>query len=274
MMCGVSVVAAAQPTTRSDDSQRKRTDASVAVSTVKPTQAAATKTLREVAQEIAARHGIRIVIDDSVRADVRAPAVPEGVLRGSLLEATLRALFSGNELMFHYGADGPKEAERLKAVWVFARAQGPALYVTDVPTSGCSVAAVESSDAEERAAALHRLSSEPPVSAGPILNRALQDADENVRLQALQAGLTNTAGPDVDTLKRLIEEDASEAVRTLALQAFVAHPGASEDEVRSMLDRVADDSQRMLAELARSLREARFAAPTDTSLTPEPVNER
>jgi hypothetical protein len=260
------------------DSTKTRHDSPAASrKAAKPNKAAppavSANTLRETAERIGRRHGVRIVIDDAVRADVRAPAVAEGILPAPLLEATLRALFAGNELVFHYGVDASTKGERLKSVWVFAAAQAPAIYASATPRGTGYVTAFDNKDAEERLAALHRLSSEPPSQAQPILRRALDDPDENVRLQALQAGLANAAVPDVNALKRLVEEDSSEAVRTLALEAYVANPNASEDDVRALLDRVADDSQRMLAELARTLRESR-AAPSDVAPVLQPLGDQ
>jgi hypothetical protein len=260
------------------DSTKMRPDSPAAASKdAKPNKAAPSavnaKTLRETAEEIGRRHGIRIVIDDAVRADVRAPGVAERILPATLLEAMLRMLFAGNELVFHYGVDASTKGERLKSVWVFAAAQAPAIYASATPPGSASVTAFDNKDTEERVAALHRLSNEPPSQAQPILRRALDDPDENVRLQALQAELANAAVPDLNALKRLVEEDSSEAVRTLALEAYVANPNASEDDVRALLDRLADDSQRMLAELARSLRESR-AAPSDLPPVLQPLGDQ
>jgi hypothetical protein len=274
VLCALSVAVATPGTVHADSSKKRATSAAAtADTTTKATTPSAVKakTLREVAEEIGRRHGVRIVIDDAVRADVQAPAVANGILPGALLEATLRALFAGNELMLHYGTDANHAGERLKAVWVFAPAQGSALYATTNPPSSISVAAFEHTDADERVAALHRLSGEPPSRAQPVLSRALADSDDNVRLQALQAQLANAMTPDVAVLKRLVEEDPSEAVRTVALEAYVAAPGVTEEEVRRLLDRLADDSQQMLAELARSLRESR-AAPSDLPPVLQPLD--
>jgi hypothetical protein len=242
-----------------------------------PRQAAAAprggaKTLREAAEEIGRRHGVRIVIDDAVRADVPAPAVPDGNLEGMLLEATLRGLLAGNELMFHYGADRPNGGERLKAVWVFSHSQGSAVRATATAGTGSGVAGA-SAEPGQRAAALDRLASPAPAEVHVTSNHGLQDSDENVRLQALHSELANTSPPDLRELRRLVEEDASEAVRIQALEAYITHPDATEEDVGTMLDRIADDAQQILGDYARSLREARAAAPADTALIPEPIEE-
>ena len=230
------------------------------------------KTMREAVEEIGRRHGVRIVIDDAVRADVPAPAVPDGNLEGMLLEATLRGLLAGNELMFHYGADRPNGGERLKAVWVFSRSQGSAVRATATAGAGSGIAGV-SAEPGQRAVAPDRLASAAPAEPHVTSNRGLQDSDENVRLQALQSELGNTSQPDLSELRRLVEEDASEAVRIQALQAYITHPDATDEDVGTMLDRIADDAQQMLADYARSLREARAPAPADTALIPEPIEE-
>jgi len=271
-------LAVRHPIAYAADSAKKRVDsrpaATAGTNAKQPvTPSVGTKTLRETAEEIGLRNGVRIVIDDTVHADARAPAVADGILTGALLEATMRALFAGNELVFHYGVDASGKGERLKAVWVFAPSQASAIYASATSGGTGAVTAFDNRDAEERMAALHRLASEPPSQAQPILRRALQDSDPNVRLQALEAGLANAAAPDLDALKRLIEDDSSEAVRAIALEAYVANPNAGEEEVRSMLDRLADDSQRMLADLARSLRESR-AVPSDLPPALQPQDDQ
>jgi hypothetical protein len=265
---GASAASAAKPT-------KKQPAPTAGVQTrTKAVQAPSggTTTLRQVAEEVARRHGVRIVIDDAVRADLPAPAIAAGPFPGLLLEATLRGLFAGSELVFHYGRDRAEGAERLKAVWVFSHAQGGALRVTARP-GGQSGPTVESQDSGAHTAALHR----PPGTASPevrpLPSRSFQDDDENERLQTLHVDLASASGSDPEALRRLLQEDASEAVRMLALEAYLTHPSVSEDEVRTMLDRLSGDSQQMLADYARSLLEARAAAPGDVDLVPEPIEE-
>jgi hypothetical protein len=262
---GASAASAAKPT------KKQTTPAAGAQTRSKPVQASpgAAATLRQVAEEVARRHGVRIVIDEAVSAELPAPAVAGGLFPGLLLEATLRGLFAGSELVFHYGRDRADGAERLKAVWVFSHGQGGALRVTARPGG----LAVKSPDPEAHSAALHRPQGAASPEAQPAPSRGLQGDDENERLQTLRVDPLSASASDPGALLRLVQEDASEAVRMLALDAYLTHPSVSEDEVRTMLDRMSGDSQQMLADYARSLLEARDAAPGDVDLVPDPIEE-
>jgi hypothetical protein len=229
-------------------------------------------TLRQAAENLARRHGVRIIIDDAVRADLPAPAIAAGPLPGGLLEATLRGLFAGSELVFHYGRDPGNGAERLKTVWVFSHAQGP-LHVVAQPGAP-SRPIVGNPAPEAPTPGLHRPSGVASSEIHPSPSRRPQDGDENEKLQALQVDLASGGGSDVEALRRMVQEDASEAVRMLALDAYLTHPSVSEDEVRAMLDRMSGDSQQMLAEYAKSLLEARAATPGRVEIDPDPIEER
>lgn len=199
-----------------------------------------TTTLRQSVEEIARRLGVRIVIDDAVRADLPAPRVPESALDAARLEAMLRKLLAGHPFAFHYGKD-----ERLRAVWVYARDDQVAGRHAD--TAAASVT--------PSAAMNHPRSVPPPPSGAPTG----ESSDAPV------AGLQE--------LKRIVEADAPESVLMQALDAYVVQPEASEDEVTALLDRMSGSSHAMLAEHARIMRDARAARPAEAALVPEPIEE-
>jgi hypothetical protein len=230
----------------------------------KPEPAPGTRTAADLARELGTRHGIRVIVDPAVPAEA-VPGLPSGLS----LEATLRALFAGNEIVLQYGSDGQSAGERLKSVWVFPRSAAGAVRVT-AGSDNVVVAGADSRDAQERAAAVHRISGESGRAAQAALSRATEDADENVRMQALQAGRATSTAPSAEALKRMIESDPSEAVRMSALETFVTSPGADEYEVKGLLDRLADGTPGALSELARAMREARTPASFEVPM-PEPI---
>lgn len=246
------------------DAAKKAKPSAQPAAATKPDAASGARTAADLARELGARHGIRVVVDPGVPAE----AVP-GLPAGLSLEATLRALFAGNEIVLQYGSDGQSAGERLKSVWVFPRSAAGALRVTAGPDNAV-VAGADSRDAQERAAAVHRISGEMGRAAQAALSRATEDADENVRMQALEAGRASSTAPSGQALKRMIESDPSEAVRMSALESFVTSPGVDDYEVRSLLDRLADGTAGALSELARAMREARNPASVEVPM-PEPI---
>jgi hypothetical protein len=193
-----------------------------------------TATLRQSAEEIARRLGVRIVIDHAVRADVPAPRVPDGVLDAARLEAMLRQLLAGHPFVFHYGSD-----ERLRAVWVYARDDQVA--VRDAGSAAASV--------PPPAATTDPRGSPPAASHAPT-------------------GESVAPAADVQELKRIIEADASESARMQALDAYVMQADANDQEVGALLERMGGSPHAMLAEHARVLQEARSVPAV---LAPEPI---
>jgi len=221
------------------------------------------KTLRAAADELARRHGVRIVIDAAVRADGPAPAVPGGDLDAARLESTLRELLAGNELLFHYGVD------RLETLWVFARAEDFAVRAT----AGDGVSgAGEAAGSRQQVAALHESPRAQPASVPEAPDLGLRDPDENVRLQALQDGLPDGSPAALQDLRQLVDADPSEAVRMRALEALVAHPDATDGEIRAALERMSNSPLQLLADHARILRDARDGAAEGAELVPEPID--
>lgn len=217
---------------------------------------AAAPNLRVAVEELARQHGLRLVVAEAAAADLAAMPAPADGLDDAMPEARLRRWLNGFELVLHYGGDG------LKAAWVFPRGQAAAVRATIGPRDA----------APERPGAPQATAAAPvPAPAAAVPPAAgLRDGDEAVRLQALQLARQGEAAPGLQELRSLVDGDVSEAVRIEALEAFVAHPDASEDDVRALLEQAGQGRGGMLAEHARSLREAR-ATPGVAVLVPEPV---
>lgn len=209
-------------------------------------QRAATRTLRDVVDELAARHRLRIVVDPAVRSD--GPVLLDATFASLPVEAQLHRLFAGHELLLHHTADRGSGA-RLAAAWVFARAED----VTVVPRPTATAAAFTFAPALPPAA--------PPAAA----ETARQAPPRAESADAEPAPVTLIA------LRRLVEQDTSDAGRMQALEALVAHPEAAEAEVRQLLEQLGAQPHTLLGEQARALLDARTAAVT--ALAPEPVEQ-
>ena len=63
-------------------------------------------------------------------------------------------------------------------------------------------------------------------------------------------------------------------MRIGALEALVAHPDATDGEIRAALDRMSNSPLQLLADHARILRDVLAAAAEGSELTPEPIDEK
>jgi hypothetical protein len=230
-------------------------------------------TVRQAVEAIGRRHGVRIVIDDAVRADLPAPYVPVGDLEADRLESALRELLAGNELVFHYGVGPGRGGVQLKVVWVFSRLEDFAVRATAWAGSA-PAAADEGADPRQRLAALDAPPGAAPAMGEAAPGRGSSPDDENARSRASRADPADTMAPDLNELRKLAEADEPEAVRMQALEDYLMHPDATEDEVLALLDRLSHSAEPMLAEHARTLREARTAAVQDADLNPEPIEDK
>ena len=80
---------------------------------------------------------------------------------------------------------------------------------------------LDNSDPEIRRYALYRIVKSDPLAALPVIEKALQDADEQVRLTAVSA-LPPMVGKDArvaELLRKAASQDASKQVRKIAVQA-------------------------------------------------------
>lgn len=189
-----------------------------------PHRVASSRTQRDAAEELARRHGVRLVIDRAVRAGAPTPAPADGIFDEAQLVAELQRLLPGNELLFHYGGG------RLATVWVFARTGD---FAVRTPPFGAPA----------------------PSAADP---RQITDAE---------------APPELHEIALALGTDAPEGLRVQALDAYVAHPDATDTDIDAMLGWLAAGPESLVAEHARVLRDAR-AIPVPTTIVPEPIEQR
>jgi hypothetical protein len=209
-------------------------------------QRAATRTLGDVVGDLAARHGLRIVVDPAVRSD--APVILDATFASLPVEGQLHRLFAGHELLLHHTADRGSGA-RLAAAWVFARAED----VSVVPRSAATAATFTFAPAL-------------PAAAAPAATETARPAPPRAETADAEA-----APITLHALRRAAEQDGSDAERVQALEALAAHPEAGEAELRQLLEQLGAQPHTLLGEQARSLLDARTAAVT--ALAPEPVEQ-
>jgi len=82
---------------------------------------------------------------------------------------------------------------------------------------------------------------------------------------AAAAAIVEAPPASLQELRQVIDTDASSAVRVQALDEAVLQAGTNEQEVVALLDHASASADRMLAEHARVLREARSTPPPDLS---------
>ncbi len=138
---------------------------------------------------------------------------------------------------------------------VHAPAQTPA-STAELQVEELAQGAEHAVSAEERAAALDALAyravngATEIATAAHALDRALADADERVRHQALTT-LKDTADQlPLDSLRRMVREDVNPAVRTHALELLVER---ATDDAGSSLRAALADSEVAVRERAREL---------------------
>ena len=145
-------------------------------------------------------------------------------------EAGLRLLFQDFDSCFLYGgtADG---ASGLTAVWVFPRGEGREAMLSRTPvkhqTAGQLVAAsVQQPNAET---SIEQIASAGDDAPG-LIETALVDPDDRVRMNALQSASLNAIALDPTLLESLARDDPSPRVRSIALSILVGTTMTQEDE--------------------------------------------
>lgn len=182
-----------------------------AASAVSARPAAPPVSARAAAEQIARRHGVRLVFGAGVRADRHAAA--QALAAAGDPEAALRTLLAGYELLFHYAPspDGPL----LETVWVFA----------------------DPADVQRALAAPHGAQPMPDAPDAAALRRTVEDGDsEALRIAALDAWLGDPQTPPDDADRVLVALADSpypllaEHARTLRAARAATEPPAGADE--------------------------------------------
>ena len=213
------------------DAQRRRTRAA---------------TLGECLAALENAHQITINLHPSVRAGTRVAQQPEATDPVAALQTLLR----GYDFFLQYG-DAPGEpVGRLQRVWVFPR--GAAERVRLVREQDLVVEPSTRDVGAQLNDALTRSAEE----AQGVAARALEDPDENVRQQALEAILRETLPVPDHLLEGVFFGDPFDTVRAAAFDALVARAVADGLDVTPTVDRALQDPSPLVRDRAAALRES------------------
>jgi hypothetical protein len=179
--------------------------------------------LKAVSEEIAARTGIAIWIDDALEDERVTLAVTKVTV-----ENGLRRLFRGVDAFYFYGSTA-SEQPKLRAIWVYAKGGGVGLAPV-APERWASTKELESllsaSEPDVRANAVETLLERRGSAGVDIALAALDDESELVRLRVFEALDENGHAVPGAKLVALALSDPSAAVRLRALQAAEDRPEA------------------------------------------------
>ena len=173
-----------------------------------------------------------------------SPAIDERIVTIRLhevpLEQGLRSLL-GDSDVFAYSASG-----RLRTLWAYEPGGGAGL-VPIPPEHWASTAEFErklsSASVSERILAIETIVARNGTNALDTVNRALSDENAEVRLRALDVGLSAGVPIPPETLN-MLTSDASAPVRALALEAIVSgteRGGTREAETLQLIHRMLAD---------------------------------
>ena len=203
-------------------------------------------TLRACLAALENAHQITILLHPSVQRGTQKAQCPN--LADA--EAALRSLLRGYDFFFQYAAASDASAVRLRRVWVFPRGDIESMRISPqeehVPGSCDADFNLQLSDALAR-------SVEEAVA---VVTRALEDLDENVRQQALDA-IQREALPVPDHLiEGVFLGDASDNIRAAALDVLVTRVVADGGDVTATVDRALQDPSPLVHDRALSLMES------------------
>jgi plasmid stabilization system protein ParE len=204
------------------------------------------RTLRASLAALADAHHISIELHPAIRVTRQvAPAV-----NLADAEVALRTLLHGYDLFLQYAGASDARPGRLERVWVFPRGTADRLRI--VREEDVSI----NSSPTDLSTALNDALTRSIEEAEGVATRALDDPDENVRQQALEAILRETLPVAEHVLEGLFLGDPSDTVRAAAFDALAARAVADGVDVTPTLDRALQDPSPLVNDRARALRES------------------
>ena len=170
------------------------------------------------------------------------------------IERGLRRLLRSWDLFFFYEG----EQVQPQTIWVYQQGKGVGLRPVP-PEVWASTQELELAfndiDPEIRSKALQALVERKGKSASSLLNMALEDSDDQVRLGALTAANNSSLEIAPDTLIRIVQNDPSPRVRFLALSLLsnnVENPPVNLD-ILGIANYALDDADPEIRQLASNL---------------------
>jgi hypothetical protein len=204
------------------------------------------RTLGESLAALQDAHQIAIHVHPSVRMRARVPQAFD--LADA--EAALRTLLRGYDFFLQYADVPDTRIGRLQRVWVFPRGAADSLRIVreqDLATDASRT---------DVGTLLNDALTRSVEEAQGLVARALEDADENVRQQALEAILRETLPVPEHLLEGVFLGDASDTVRAAAFDALVARAIAEGRDVTATVDRALQDASPLVHDRALALLES------------------
>lgn len=209
--------------------------------------------LHAVAKAIAHKAKINIVLDKAV------PNPNVAIAFSDLpISAGLQQLFESYDTFFFFSNTSDAKA-KLATVWVYPKAKGEQYSPNpqnDVTLCPDRLDATNNPDAKQRAEALANTIQRNGPEAEAVLQTALDDSEQDVRINALQAATIIGLSISPDKLKELALYDPSETIRSMAiayfLQQFTEGRIASSD-VSDIANSALNDPAPVVADTAKQI---------------------
>jgi hypothetical protein len=209
------------------------------------------RTLGEYLAALENAHQIIILLHPAIRGGMQ---VTERVELAEP-EAALRTLLRGYDFFLQYEGASDASVGRLYRVWVFPRGSADSVRIVRAEDL-----ATESSRTD-LSAQLHDALTRSVEEAQGLVARALEDPDENVRQQALEAILRESLPVPEHLLEGVFLGDPSDTVRAAGFDALVARAVADGIDVTSTIDRALQDPSPLVHDRALALLESLGADP-------------
>jgi hypothetical protein len=208
--------------------------------------------LHDVAKTIAEQANLNIIIAEGLD----NPNV-NFIFDKQPLQSSLQKLFAHYDTFFLYSNETDRPAQ-LTAVWVYPKGMGALLSPLPAMAQQSQQVALNTDDPDpnRRAAAITSILEQQGDAAADVLQLALDDPDEKVRMHALHsAGISSVPMP-FDKLKAMALKDASATIRSMALAALYQQfeeKRLNVEETMAAVNLTLNDPDPVVTELAKQI---------------------
>jgi hypothetical protein len=211
------------------------------------------KPLKKIAALIVKPLSINLIYDKEI-----ADQVVDFCAENLTVEEALKKLFSNSDTFFYY-AHATDGALKLATVWVYPQGMGDLL--SPLPTIAENLSQVtldvNDPDPDTRARAVESLIRQQVSDAPDILEIALNDTEEKVRLHALNSAAITSMPVSLEKLRWMLREDRSSTIRSMALTMLYQQfeEGRVEiDDVLQALNIAINDQENKVVEIAKQIK--------------------
>ena len=209
--------------------------------------------LQEVAKAIAQQANLGIIFDK----DVPNPNIDIQFSNLSIQQG-LQRVFENYDTFFLY-SNSKGTLTKLATIWVYPQGKGEILSpIPAVAISSNPQLALNTNDPEphQRASAVRLAIEHNGQDAEDVLQTALDDPEEIVRINALQAATDSAIAMPMDRLNDLALYDPSAAVRSMAISSLLKQfeeGRIAPSDVASIVDLAQSDPEPIVSELANQI---------------------